>query len=134
MKKLLLDTNILLDIVLGRDPHFNSSFRLFQRIDHIKIEGFVSATTVTDIYYVARKVKGPEVALNFVSDLIQVVGVLGVDRGVIEAALVAGFKDFEDAIQAVTATVNEMDYVITRNKTDFSVSDVPALTPDEFLH
>ncbi|MCP3932103.1 MAG: PIN domain-containing protein [Bacteroidetes bacterium] len=75
MKKVLLDTNIILDIALKRQPHFHFSVQIFEKIDERKIEGFVTATTITDIYYVSKKETSQEDARAFLLQLVQIVEV-----------------------------------------------------------
>lgn len=65
MKRILLDTNIILDIALKREPHFELSSKIFELFDKKHIIGHITATTVTDIYYISRKEKGNEIAFEF---------------------------------------------------------------------
>ncbi len=133
MKRLLLDTNIILDIVLKRSPHFEYSSRIFELIDKKQIVGYITATTVTDIYYIARKEKGKEIALEFISNLIEVVDVLGIDKNIIVKAIKSKLKDFEDAIQVSAAEYNEIEIIVTRNKSDFLSSGLEVMTPKELI-
>jgi predicted nucleic acid-binding protein len=133
MKRVLFDTNIILDIALKRRPHFDLSSRLFELIDQKRIVGHVTASTITDIYYISKKEKGGEIAIRFISDLLEVTEVIGVDKDVIIRAINADMKDFEDAVQASAAMCNEIKIIITRNKTDFSRSGLEVFTPAEFL-
>lgn len=133
MTKVLFDTNIILDIALKRIPYFDNSARLFTFIDTNKITGYISATTITDIYYIAKSEKGHDKILEFISNLIEIVEITGVDRDVIEKAMKSEMKDFEDAIQVSTAEFNEIDCIITRNKKDFNKSTIKIFTPEEFL-
>ncbi len=134
MKRLLLDTNIILDIALKREPHFEFSSKIFELIDKKRIVGYISASTVTDIYYIFRKVKGRDIAIEFVSNLIEIVDVVGIDRDIIINALKSKLIDFEDAVQASAAECNEIETVITRNKPDFLNSDLEILTPKELIN
>ncbi len=131
MKRILLDTNIILDIALKREPHFEHSSKIFELIDKRQIAGCITATTVTDIYYISKKEKGNEVAIEFISKLIEIVDVIGVDKNTIVKALKSGLKDFEDAIQVTAAIFNEIEIIITRNKSDFLNSGLEILTPKE---
>ena len=133
MQIVLFDTNIILDIALKRLPHFNDAAQLFTLIDKKKISGNITATTITDIYYIAKSEKGHEETLEFISNLIEVVEIIGVDRDVIVKAIKSELKDFEDAIQTVAAEFSEIDYVITRNKKDFLKSGLNIYTPKEFI-
>jgi len=131
--RILLDTNIVLDIALGRVPHLAYSADVFRKIDNESIYGFVTATTITDIYYVARRDKGHQTTIDFISNLIEIVDVIGIDREIVIASLISDFADFEDAIQSVSSRLNRIDYIITRNQKDFIKSEIPALSPKELL-
>ncbi|MEQ8416863.1 MAG: PIN domain-containing protein [Imperialibacter sp.] len=131
--RILFDTNIILDIALKRPPFFTDSSEAFKSVDQQKVFGYISATSVTDIYYVARKSIGHDTSILFIEDLLDILDVVGIDRSVIKHALQLNFRDFEDAIQSVSAKLNDIDYVITRNISDFTKSEVTAITPDAFL-
>lgn len=132
--RILLDTNIILDIALRREPHFTFSVQAFKAIDNKIIFGFVTATTITDIYYIAKREKGHQIALDFISNLIEIIDIIGIDRNIIIKSLVSQINDFEDAIQSISSLLNNIDYIITRNQKDFSKSDIKALTPVEFVN
>ena len=132
--RILLDTNIILDIALRREPHFTFSVQAFKAIDNKIIFGFVTATTITDIYYIAKREKGHQIALDFISNLIEIIDIIGIDRNIIIKSLVSQINDFEDAIQSISSLLNNIDYIITRNQKDFSKSDIKALSPVEFVN
>lgn len=134
MKRLLLDTNIILDIALKREPHFNHSSKIFELIDEKKIVGYITASTVTDIYYISRKQKGKEIAIEFISNLIEIVEVLGVDKNIIVKAIKSNLNDFEDAVQVSAAEYNRIEIIVTRNALDFENSNLEILTPKKFIH
>jgi len=129
----LLDTNIILDIALKRNPFFDQAARLFELIDLGELEGKISASTVTDIYYISRKVKGHLESIAFLKDLVEIIDVVGIDKTIILSALHSGIGDFEDAIQVFAAEVNGIDVIITRNKKDFKDVSMEIQTPSEFL-
>ncbi|GAB2785799.1 PIN domain-containing protein [Rhabdobacter roseus] len=133
MKRVLFDTNIILDIALERAPHFEDAFELFALIDQQLLVGHITASTVTDIYYIAKKEKGHQVAVDFLEGLVSLVEVIGIDKDIILQALAAEMKDFEDAVQASAAEVNDIEFIITRNKSDFTNTSVQIATPKEFL-
>jgi predicted nucleic acid-binding protein len=134
MRRVLLDTNIILDIALKREPHFTLSKKIFELIDHKRIIGFITATTVTDIYYIFRKEKGKKLALEFIWNLIEVIDVIGVDRDTIVQALKNGLNDFEDAVQVSAAKTNDIEIIITRNNPDFVKSGLTVMTPKEAVN
>ena len=133
MKRLLLDTNIILDIALKREPHFELSSKIFELIDKKRIIGYITASTVTDIYYISRKEKGNKIAIEFISNLIEIVDVIGVDKSIIVKALKSNLKDFEDAVQVSAAEYYEIEIIVTRNKSDFLNSGLEILTPKELI-
>jgi predicted nucleic acid-binding protein len=134
MIKILIDTNIILDIALKREPYFTDSVNVLKKIDNKTVYGFVTATTITDIYYIAKKDKGHSLVIEFITNLIQFVDLIGIDKDIIIESLTSGISDFEDAIQSVASVYNDIDYIITRNTRDFRNSKVKAITPTEFVN
>ena len=133
MTKILLDTNIILDIAIKREPHFADSAALFKKMDGNNIQAFITATTITDIYYISKKAKDHTTAIHFISHLLQVVDVLGVDKKTVLLSLNSDMPDFEDAIQMNSAELNGIKTIITRNVKDFSDAKININTPGEFL-
>lgn len=132
--RLLFDTNIILDIALMREPHYKDSAAIFKKADNKAILGFITASTITDIYYIAKKEKGHSIAIDFIVNLLQVIDVIGIDKEIITEALSTNFTDFEDAIQSVASNFNSIDFIITRNTKDFVNSEIKAITPLDFLN
>ncbi len=132
--KVLLDTNIVLDIVLKREPHYSDSTQIFNLIDKELIEAAITATAVTDLYFIARKEKSSKLAKSFIIDLTKIVEIIGVDKEIITGALNSNIKDFEDAVQVYSAAYNEIETIITRNKKDFQDCDLEILSPKELVH
>lgn len=132
--RLLFDTNIILDIALMRNPYYNDSANVFRKADNTLIFGFVTATTITDIYYIAKKDKGHKIAIDFISNLLQIIDVIGIDKEIIIGSLHTEFTDFEDAIQSIASSYNTIDYIITRNTKDFIDSEIKAISPTDFLN
>lgn len=133
MERVLFDTNIILDIALKRLPHFKYASELFTMIDERKISGHVTASTISDIYYISKKEKGHQMTIDFISNLIEILEVIGVDKDTIVKALKTGLKDFEDSIQVSATYFNNLDLIITRNSKDFENSDLNVYEPDDFL-
>ena len=131
--KILIDTNIILDIVLERQPFVEQATQLFKAAQQANVVLFVTATTITDLYYVTRKAKGRAIALNFITDLLQFMDVAGVDKAVIMQALHSDITDFEDAIQESAAKSQAINVLVTRNETDFKSSALEIHSPESFL-
>lgn len=132
--KILVDTNIILDIILERQPFFARSAQVLQTALRSNIKMDITATTITDLYYIVRKAKDKELALNFIKELLDFVDVAAVDKSVILQALQLEMTDFEDAIQASSAKSEEIQIVVTRNEVDFAHSNLTIHTPESFLN
>ncbi len=133
MNKVLLDTNIILDIALNRQPYIKNSNLVIRKLLVRKSSIYITATTVTDIYYILRKTIGHQKALDFIKSLFTFLKILAIDAQIVMSALNSRLKDFEDAIQVEAAKMNNVDVIITRNKKDFINSDIEVFTPEEFL-
>ena len=131
--RVLLDTNIVLDGLLEREPFVRDAKALFQAIRSGQVEGYITATTLTDIFYIARKAKGTMVARQDVSDLLALMQVCTVDRSILEAAISSLLPDFEDAVQLACALNENLDAIITRDTQDFADADLQILSAGELL-
>jgi len=133
MKQILIDTNIILDIALHREPFFETACQIFEKIDQGEIKGFITTSSITDIYYVSKKTCGQKKTIKFIHELIDIIEVLSVTKEIIMNALNTDFKDFEDAVQYCTAGMNYIDVIVTRNKSDFELSTIEVCSPDELM-
>jgi len=133
MKRILFDTNMILDLILNRPDFVELAKRLFVAIDEKRLVGFMSATTVTDLYYIVTRERGCVFAAQSLRRLVRVLEIVAVDRNIILPALDSPVKDFEDAVQAEAAKSMGLDFIVTRNKRDFPHSPVPAVSPEELL-
>lgn len=131
--KILLDTNIILDIALERQPYFDKSEQVLSLVEQQHLFGYVSASTFSDLYYIIRKSKGREAALDFLRRIATVCQIAVVNQAAISMALAANFRDFEDAIQYSTAVINQLDAIVTRNTQDFTNVTLPILTPTQLI-
>lgn len=132
MKKVFLDTNIVADLFLKREPFCQNSLKLFTLGFHKKITLYVSSLSYATLAYLCRKMKKEERVLLF-EKLRSLTVTTTVDRQTVDMALVSGFDDLEDAIQYYSAISSKVDVVLTRNKKDFVEANVPVMTPDEFF-
>lgn len=123
--RVLFDTNVLLDALLERDPFAENAVFLLNAVKARKIDGFISATTVTDIYYLVRKrTKSSDKAFAAVINLLRLMSICPVDRLIIEAAASLTGTDFEDNIQLACAASLELDAIVTRDKAGFEASSI----------
>ncbi|MBE9066307.1 PIN domain-containing protein [Leptolyngbya cf. ectocarpi LEGE 11479] len=131
--KILIDTNLILDFLLERQPFFKDAEALFQLIKINQITGYVTATTLTDIFYITKRhTKSLEKANQAVSVILDALQISPVNRQVLELALCSSTPDFEDAVQAACAITQGLDALVTRDA-DFVTELVPLLSVSEFL-
>lgn len=132
--KIMCDTNVVIDVLLERVPFVEDSCKILSLCEERKIDGFVSASSVTDIYYLVRKyTHSTELAYKAVGKLLEIVKVCSVTNDDIIIAFQKRAKDFEDCLVATCAQSNHCDYIVTRNKKDFEEFGIPVLTPAEIL-
>ncbi|MEG3893100.1 MULTISPECIES: PIN domain-containing protein [unclassified Microcoleus] len=131
--KILIDTNIIVDVALDREPFFSESDRILTFVEEAQIQGYISASTFSDLYYIIRRDRGRDWTLDFLRQLATFCQVATVDNSVISMALTCNFKDFEDAIQYSTAVINRIDAIVTRNPRDFPVTTPRILTPNQLI-
>lgn len=129
--RVLIDTNVVLDFLLEREPFVESAAKLFQQIDHGQIEGFITATTITNIYYILRKAAGSTIAIDAVSQILTDLNICMVDRQILKQAVDLNFQDFEDAVQYSCAVASQVDAIITRDTSGFVAAEIPVISPDE---
>ena len=132
--KIMCDTNIILDVLLEREPFVEDSCRVLSLCEEHKIDGFVSASSVTDIYYLVRKyTHSTQMAYQAVGKLLEIMKICSVTNDDVLMAFKKKAKDFEDCLVATCAKSIHCSYIITRNKKDFEEFDIPALLPAELL-
>jgi predicted nucleic acid-binding protein len=131
--RILIDTNIVLDFLQEREPFVEDAARLFEKIDLGEIEGFIAATTITNIYYIVRKAAGIEVAENAIIQVLSDLQICTVDRSILEQAIALGFRDFEDAVQYACALAYGVDAIATRDIAGFVGAETPVKLPRELI-
>lgn len=130
--RVLFDTNVLLDALLAREPFVADAAFLLETVESGQVEGFMSATTVTDVHYlVARQTRSTEVAIAAVTRLLALMEICAVDRGVLEQAIALGLTDFEDAVQVAAAIKLGLEAIVTRDVDGFTGSPILVLSPKD---
>jgi len=131
--KILIDSNVALDLFLERGAFYDPALRVFS-LSKGDFGLFVSASTITDIYYIVRNLKkSKEIALASVKNLLAMVDVAAVTGNEIRQAISLDWGDFEDAVQYAAGETIAVDYIVTRNKSDFASTIMPVVSPDELL-
>lgn len=134
MKRLLIDTNIVIDLLAKREPHYFESAQLFSLADKKQIKLSTSSLTFANTNYVLIKLKTPNESKSILRKFKLLVDVLPLDDKVISLALNdTDFEDFEDGLQYFSAIENDQDIIITRNLKDFKKSTIPVMTAKQFL-
>ncbi len=131
--KILIDTNIIVDVALERQAYLEESEQVLFLVEQGRFQGYISASTFSDLYYIIRKQKGREWTMEFLQKLLTYCQIATVNDEAIRVALSANFADFEDAIQYGTAVVNQLEVIVTRNPQDFPVETPRIMTPRQVL-
>ena len=131
--KVLIDSNIALNKLLKQPLFFQASNTIFNLAEIGRITGYISASAVTDIYYIARKSLGKTDARNAIKNTLLIFQPATVTGDNIFKALDLDWGDFEDSVQFVVGESLAVDYIITRNTGDFSCGSIPAITPEQFI-
>jgi len=131
--KALIDTNVILDVFSGREPHFEAS-SAFLRLCGTQITGLIAASQTTDIFYLLRREgKNAAEAKTIIQKLTDNTKIIDVTTTDVKNALASDMADYEDALLAFGGKRIKSDYIVTRNEKDFAKSPVPALSPQSFL-
>jgi len=130
--KVLIDTNVALDILLNR-LHYADSIAIIELAEKGDVEGYISASAITDIFYLSQKDIGKKPAKEALKKLLRVFKPATVTDSNIYQALNLDWSDFEDSVQYVVGESFDVDYIITRNTQDYAPSSIPAVTPEQFI-
>jgi predicted nucleic acid-binding protein len=131
--RVLFDTNVVLDVLMERDPHARAAAQLMSLVDQGHLEGYLCATTVTTVHYLAAKSLGAKRAASLVATLLDVFRIAPVDGEVVAEALGLGFGDFEDAVIHEAAVLVGATAIVTRNGRDFKGATIAVFDPNEML-
>lgn len=128
--KILFDTNIILDVWLKRQPFFDASVQMFTNVETGRVTGYLCATTVTTLFYIARKEIGIQSTFQAIKKLLDMFDIAPVNRSVLRSATDGSFSDFEDGVLYESARLVGADFIVTRNMSDFEKAEIPAYSPD----
>jgi predicted nucleic acid-binding protein len=131
--RVLIDTNILLDVLLDRPPWAVEASAIWGACDAGHATGYISASTLTDIFYIARRATDVPTARLAVGLCLNTFEICAVDRQTLEQAALLPGGDFEDNVQIACALIAGLDAIVTRNSADFVAAPIPILTPTELL-
>ena len=132
--RLMIDTNIFLDVLTQREPFYANSRAVLELCENKEIQGFLSASSVTDIYYlIHRHLHNAELAYQALGSILDIVKVLTVTNDDVLNAYLTNAPDFEDCLLATCAKSNKCDAIVTRNKKDYLTFGITLLSPEELL-
>jgi len=134
MSRILIDTNIIIDLLSKRKEFYDEAADLFSRADKKELDLTISSLTFANTNYILTKLRSAKEAREILRKFKVLVEILSLDDKITELALSDdNFPDFEDGLQYYSAIENQIDIIITRNKKDFKNSKIPVLTAREFL-
>ena len=131
--KVLVDTNVILDLWLARESFWRDSAKLIVKIEKKEISGVICPTTITTLHYLGKKVLGEERARKLIRSLLEIAKVGNVSKAAFRNALESQIIDFEDAVIESVAITEKVDYIASRNLKDFKKSRVNAKEPADFI-
>ncbi len=134
MKRVFVDTNILIDLIADRRPFSKFAIQIFTKAEERKIKLYTSSHSIATTHYLLKKYMDERELREVLHSTLDYLNIVAIDQDVIKKGLRSKHKDFEDAIQIISAySVEKLDCIVTRNIKDFKGSEIPVLTPDELI-
>ncbi len=134
MKKIFVDTNIIVDLIADRAPFSKFAIDLFSKAEKKEVLLFTSSHSIATTHYLLKKYIEERELRNILFELITLLNVLSIDEETLKKGLRSKHKDFEDALQIICAeSVVDIDFIVTRNSKDFKESNVQVLSPEELV-
>jgi len=133
MQDIFIDSDIILDLILGRQPFVIEAKRLFVLVETGKVKAHTTPVVFANIFYILRKQYPAETIKTILKNLRQLISIISVDETSLDKALSSPFADFEDALQFHAAISNGIGSIITRNINDYRNSSIPVMTAGDFL-
>ncbi len=131
--KILVDTNVILDVLCNRPDFVKDSLKVWKYCEVNKVEGYISALSVPNIVYILRKELTPQKTEQIIKKILLVFKTVDLKATDLKSAAEMFNSDYEDALQMCHADRIKADYIVTRNIKDFKDSMVTALKPEELL-
>ena len=131
--KILLDTNIIIDFLTAREPFSKDAKKVVALVETREVKGYISASSVTTIHYLCSKVFDEKKADEIVKELLEIFDITFIDKSTFLEAVLSKGSDFEDSVISQSAKQNDIDIIISRDKTGFKNSPVLTMEPEKFL-
>lgn len=133
MKNVLLDSDIIMDFFLDREPHSRYTSYVLSQIELKKLNGYMTAVIISNVYYLLRKLSTHERVIKKLNQLMNLTDLLIIDKQIALKAMNSKFKDFEDALQNYACeSYGKIDLILTRNTKDYKKSEISVMTPEQF--
>lgn len=133
MKKVFIDTNIIIDLIADRKPFSKFTLEIFKKAEDKKLILYTSSHSIATTHYLLKKYIDEKTIRKILINLLEYVKTIPIDETILNQGLHSRHKDFEDALQIFSAaSISKIDCIITRNTKDFSFSEIPVMSPDEF--
>jgi len=133
MKKVFVDSDIILDLLAERESFYDNAAQIFTLAHEKKIELFSTALVLSNVFYILKKIKGNDETKRLLKNLRLLIHILPINETIVDMAINSKFNDFEDGLQYYTAKENNLLVIITRNTGDYKVKDITIQTSEEFL-
>ena len=134
VNKILIDTNVLLDYLLEREPFVEEAKEIIRACTDGKVKGCIAAHSIPNMFFILRKDFDEKERREILLNLCKIFDVEGIDKVKIVSGLENGkFSDFEDCLQMECAKSYEADYIVTRNISDYDTSEIKAILPKDYL-
>jgi predicted nucleic acid-binding protein len=133
MTKILIDLNIILDFLNKRNFHQEAA-KIINMCVEKKISGYICAHEITTLsYFLLKEQKDKTKVINTITALLDIFNILSIDENILRDSLVSPISDYEDAVIEVSSMKNSIDFIISRNISDFKLSRIPTYTPEQFF-
>jgi predicted nucleic acid-binding protein len=134
VKRIFLDTNILIDVIADRKPFSKYGVEIFELSEQGKMDLYASSHSFATTHYLLKKFLSEKELREILLEVTDIVKIIAMDEEIIKRGLKSRHKNFEDALQIVAAqSVERMDAIVTRNIRDFKEAEIPVYAPDEFV-
>ena len=134
MKKVFIDTNILVDLIADRRPFSKFAIQIFSKAEERKIKLYTSSHSIATTHYLLKKYIDEKELRDILHSILDYLNIVAIDQDVIKKGLKSKHKDFEDGLQIISAcSIDKLDCIVTRNIKDFKGSEIAVLTPDELI-
>ena len=132
--KVFVDSDVIIDFFTDREPFANPASKIFELNELDKIQIYISAVSLNNIYYIVRKYIGHKDTIKIVEELVDICEIIGTTKKEIVQALKNDFRDYEDSVQYSSAlTIKGLEAIITRNTKDYTKSKLPVFTSENYL-